>query len=88
MLKLLPESIESVDLGLLIFLDYDEGLWYGLLEKIRDEVGWNYREKKPAVTLKAEEWNYDAGRFIRVVKEVNDFLYGEGENPAMKSSRM
>lgn len=83
-LKSLPESIESVDLGLLTLQDYDEGTRYDFLEKIRDEVGCNYREKKPTVTLRSERWSSEAGKFIQVVEELNDFLYGEGENPAMK----
>ncbi|PWY81740.1 hypothetical protein BO94DRAFT_601809 [Aspergillus sclerotioniger CBS 115572] len=82
-LKKLPETIRSVELKFLYFLD-EGGSWPNLLRRIRDEVGWRARAvtTRPKLVLalegKTSEW---PARSIWIDEEVNEFLYKDGVDP-------
>ncbi|GKT51310.1 uncharacterized protein ColSpa_11491 [Colletotrichum spaethianum] len=80
-LRLLPDTLQSVELSLLYFLK-DGGGHRGLLAGMRNDLGWRRRAIKPRVAM-----GYDISRGICVERavwldeEVRGFLYGDGENP-------
>ncbi|KAJ5815014.1 hypothetical protein N7474_006791 [Penicillium riverlandense] len=86
LLSVLPETLRSVQLSWLKFLD-DGGTWYSFLaemrKKIRENVLWPDRDtaSRPKVTIGVSTFHIRAGRGVWLEKEVQDFLYGEGEHP-------
>lgn len=86
-LNTLPKSVRSIELSMLEFLD--DGDWYSMLEDIRRMVSenmlWGDRDatSRPRITvglpISSSSPKYGLGR--RIEKEVQDFIYGGGENP-------
>jgi hypothetical protein len=80
-LKLLPSSLQSIELEFIEF-PFDESCLTGLLERMREELNWAERDQlKPTVTIAMEGHRRWPGRFIKLTDEVASFLYGSGENP-------
>ncbi|KAJ5570780.1 hypothetical protein N7535_004440 [Penicillium sp. DV-2018c] len=85
-LKTLPNSVRSIELSLLHFVD---GSWYSMLEEIRRMVSestlWGDRDagSRPKITIGVPivEGSPTYGHGIWVEKEVEDFIYGGGGNP-------
>ncbi|KAI1451260.1 hypothetical protein F4805DRAFT_452027 [Annulohypoxylon moriforme] len=82
LLAALPSTVRTIELGFLRFLD-DSGSHEGLLNDMRDTLGWQDRaeEERPKVTISTEMADHGwSGRAIWVDKEIDDFLYRGGEN--------
>ncbi|KAJ5926554.1 hypothetical protein N7516_008327 [Penicillium verrucosum] len=82
----LPKSIRFIKLSMLKFLD-EGGDWHGLLQemrtKIRGNTLWADRDARsqPAVLIGLKLPNPQIGRMVWLEKEVQEYLYGEGQNP-------
>ncbi|OQD99108.1 hypothetical protein PENSOL_c007G03620 [Penicillium solitum] len=85
-LWLLPKSIRFIKLSMLKFLD-EGGDWHGLLEEmrimIREKALWADRDtcSQPAISIGLKLPNPQIGRAVWLEKEVQEYLYGEGQNP-------
>ncbi|KAJ5371448.1 uncharacterized protein N7496_007540 [Penicillium cataractarum] len=81
LLKLLPKTLQSVELG---FLDMsrDGGRWSDLLEAIRAELPWSNDTHRPRVRIIMQGYERIIGRGLWLEHEVDRFLYESGENPA------
>jgi hypothetical protein len=85
LLVALPETLRSVELSFLLFLD-GGGNYRDMLDEMRERLGsWREREKsaRPRVVI-GIEWRQHmvwTARAIWVEREVGEFLYGAGENP-------
>ncbi|EEU44467.1 uncharacterized protein NECHADRAFT_48560 [Fusarium vanettenii 77-13-4] len=79
----LPSTLESVELSFLAFLE-EQGNYCGLLSDIRDKLGWRDRpvdaKVKICVLITFNQANRE-GRYIRLNKEVQDYVYGSGPPP-------
>ncbi|KAJ5142663.1 uncharacterized protein N7515_001450 [Penicillium bovifimosum] len=91
-LKTLPKSVRSIELSMLEFFG---GGWYSMLEEIKRMVSestlWGDRDagSRPKITIGVPlaDTSPTYGHGIWIEKEVEDFIYGEGENPFRKHSR-
>ncbi|KAJ5814285.1 uncharacterized protein N7503_001035 [Penicillium pulvis] len=81
-------SMRSVELGSLRFPN-SEGLWSGLLERMRDELDWSKRDQslRPAVRITMDIDQMRPGRFALLTDEVMRFLYDSGEIPTTRDIR-
>ncbi|KAJ5124809.1 uncharacterized protein N7515_008634 [Penicillium bovifimosum] len=87
-LKTLPKSVRSIELSMLYFLR-GNGDWYSMLEEIKRMVSestlWGDRDagSRPKITIGVPlaDTGPTYGHGIWIEKEVEDFIYGEGENP-------
>lgn len=82
LLKLLPRTLRSVELGLLDF-EYGVGCWNDLLEAMRTELHWSDETMRPTVRIIMQGYERMIGRGVWLEDEVNEFLYGLGENPML-----
>jgi hypothetical protein len=85
LLAALSGELRSVELSFLHFMR-DGGDWRGLLQEMRDTLGWRGRDidRRPDVVIGHELVKREplAGRAVWVTrKAVSDFLYGDGPNP-------
>ncbi|KAJ5566847.1 hypothetical protein N7535_006153 [Penicillium sp. DV-2018c] len=93
-LQTLPKSVRSIELSMLRFSG--KGNWYSMLEEIRRKVLegtlWGDRDAaaRPKITI-GESYSplhairtYGRGHWIE--KEVEDFSYGEEQNPFIENS--
>ncbi|KAI5302858.1 hypothetical protein KEM56_000274, partial [Ascosphaera pollenicola] len=78
-LRMLPESLESVELSRLTFVELS-GDHASLLEAMRDQLDWKHRppDRRPHARMIARK---EPGVGIIVDKEVDRFLYENGPNP-------
>ncbi|RYP13722.1 hypothetical protein DL767_010626 [Monosporascus sp. MG133] len=74
----LPETLESIDLS---FLGFIEGSYRGMLLQLRDTLGWRHQKQRPKISIRLDSDPYYPGRAIWVDEEVNEFIYGQGNNP-------
>lgn len=84
LLAALPPTLRSVELSFLYFLE-GHGTNREFLAALRDTLDWRERpvSERPRITM---GWHRDGvvptdGRALWVDKEVNEFVYGHGENP-------
>lgn len=91
-LSTLPTSIQSIELSMLEF--HDDGDWYSMLKEIRrmisESTPWRdlNAASRPTITIGLSDSvgappGYGRGKWIE--KEVQDFVYGGGENPIKES---
>ncbi|KAF3803540.1 hypothetical protein GCG54_00004711 [Colletotrichum gloeosporioides] len=80
LLGALPETLQSVELSSLWFMS-NSGSFRGLLEGIRDELDWRGRSVRPRVSVRVNSDAQVAARKVWLDNEVQDFIYGNGENP-------
>lgn len=73
----LPETIATVDLSFLIFM---EGSYHSLLPRIRDTLDWTDRTSKPKLSIRVSVGNKE-GQHVQIHKALNAFLYKNGPNP-------
>lgn len=80
-------SLRSVELGPIRF-PYDERYWSELLDRMRDELDWNKRDRslRAAVSISVEIAQTESGRFDLLTDEISNFLYETGEIPTSESS--
>ncbi|KAJ5921454.1 hypothetical protein N7466_009780 [Penicillium verhagenii] len=87
-LSRLPDTLESVKLSFLVFVDNGKNGddWHPFLtemrKQIREKVLWPGRQ--PNVTIGCMRSERIPGRARWLGKEINAFLYGEGENPFLE----
>ena len=78
----LPATVRSVKLSFLTFLD-NGNYWHSFLAKMREEIResrlWSDRQRN--VTVGCNQDISLPGRARWIGKEVDDFLYGDGQNP-------
>ena len=86
LLATLPSTLRSVELSFLEYLDHG-GHWYGLLQDIRDKLGWRERDNKPKVIASIAPWPPRAGFGIWIEKDTNKFLYEDSPCPFREESR-
>ena len=81
LLASLPPTVRSVELSFLYFLD-GSGSYRDLLVDMREKLGWSTRPetRRPKVRVGVSIAPI-VGRAIWVDKEVDQFLYRDGENP-------
>lgn len=93
-LSTLPPSIQSIELSMLEFYDDNAADWYIMLKKIRQMVSesTSWRDlnaaSRPRFTIGVPDAvgmpaEYGKGKWIE--KEVQDFVYNDGENPIKES---
>ncbi|KAJ5852775.1 uncharacterized protein N7529_012160 [Penicillium soppii] len=86
LLSALPETLHSVELSFLEFID-NGGNWRDLLTEMRIRIHenclWPDRDtaSKPKITIGVKHICFRAGSGIWLEQEVCDFLYEEGEHP-------
>lgn len=80
LLRHLPRTLRSVEFGPLYFQVGGDCL-DDLLEAIRTELRWSDEIIQPSVRILMPGYETMIGRGIWLEDEVNDFLYGSGENP-------
>ncbi|KAK2612418.1 hypothetical protein QQS21_001522 [Conoideocrella luteorostrata] len=83
LLEALPDSLRSLELSYLAFLDGDD-CYKNLLCEIRDTLDWRKRSvaQRPKVTIALQrEMHQTPGRFVLVDKAADSFLYSDGLNP-------
>ncbi|KAH8696179.1 hypothetical protein BGW36DRAFT_451291 [Talaromyces proteolyticus] len=85
LLTALPETLRSVELSFLMFLDQG-GNYRDMLAEMRKRLGsWREREEqarpKVVIGINSSGIHKMIGRAIWIDKEVGEFLYGAGENP-------
>ncbi|KAJ6136747.1 hypothetical protein N7497_012451 [Penicillium chrysogenum] len=82
----LPKSIRFIKLSMLKFLG-EGGDWHGLLEEmrtmIRENTLWANRDARsqPGISIGLKLQNPQIGRAVWLEKQVQENLYGEGQNP-------
>ncbi|KZZ94446.1 F-box domain, cyclin-like protein [Ascosphaera apis ARSEF 7405] len=78
-LRELPETVESIELSRLIFVEFS-GTHSALLEAIRDRLDWKQRHpaKRPHLKMIFQQ---SPGIGIFVDKELDAFIYSDGPNP-------
>ncbi|RSL84615.1 hypothetical protein CDV31_016682 [Fusarium ambrosium] len=78
----MPLTLQSVELSFLYFLP-GNGHYQSLLEQMRDELDWRGRvtAARPKIVICVDNEPIVQGLAIRVGREVEDFMYGDGENP-------
>ena len=78
----LPAATRSIELNMLMFVG--DGSYHDLLTGMRDKLDWRRRPKRdqPRVVMTTPRDFPDVlGVLVWVEHAVNDFIYGEGENP-------
>ena len=84
LLKLLPQTLKSVELSFLLFFP-DQGNYQTLLEDMRDKLGWGERRlvDQPKIVVRIDAWFEPAlGAILQdLSREVDSFVYHDGENP-------
>jgi hypothetical protein len=93
-LPTLPKSIRSIELSMMEF--HDVGDWHRMLKMIRrmvfDSTPWRDLNptSRPTITVGVSDsfgcGSSDYGRVIWVEKEVENFIYYDGENPFKESA--
>ncbi|KAL6690471.1 hypothetical protein J3F84DRAFT_389425 [Trichoderma pleuroticola] len=82
----LPQTLESLELGALAFYYYEEN-YIDLVQGMRDTLGWRERKIRPRVKITVpRRGSYRGGHTVQVVEEVEEFLYGCGDNPFARES--
>jgi hypothetical protein len=87
-LSRLPDTLESVKLSFLVFVDNGKkgDMWHPFLtemrKRIRKKLLWP--DRQPNVTIGCMRSERIPGRARWLGKEINAFLYGEGENPFLE----
>jgi hypothetical protein len=77
----LPDTLKSIELSFLSVIR-GTGNYAGILADIRDKLRWRYRPIDQRIRVRIlVRLNQDAGRYICLDKEVNDYLYGDGLPP-------
>lgn len=80
----MPHTLRSVELSYLSF-DKSEGDYDEFLIDMRDQLGWRERtpKERPRITVNIDEYGcgQTEGNPIDISREVDDFVYGYGENP-------
>lgn len=80
-LSKLPHTLQSIELSFLSVIK-GTGNYAGILADIRDKLGWGYRPIDRRIRVRIlVRLNQDAGRYICLDNEVNDYLYGDGSPP-------
>ena len=84
LLRLLPQTLKSVELSFLLFFP-DQGNYQTLLEDMRDKLGWGERRlvDQPKIVVRIDPW-FEAvhGAILQdLSREVDSFVYHDGENP-------
>ncbi|KAH9242877.1 hypothetical protein K456DRAFT_1767382 [Colletotrichum gloeosporioides 23] len=79
-LRALPKTLQSVELSSLWFMK-NSGSFRGLLECIRDELDWRGRSVRPRISVRVNSDAHVAARKVWLDNEVQEFIYGNGENP-------
>ncbi|KAJ0347676.1 hypothetical protein KNSL1_006285 [Colletotrichum chrysophilum] len=80
-LAALPQTLLSVELSFLWFLK-DSGDYRELLFGIRDTLDWRRRATRPRLLIRDEgEFQALPGRAVWLDDDLDEFLYGDGENP-------
>ncbi|CAG8013485.1 unnamed protein product [Penicillium salamii] len=87
----LPTSIKSIELSMLAFHDWAD--WYSIINEIRRMVSEStpWRDlnaaSRPIITIGMSDslMPEDYGRATWTEKEVQEFVYGDGENPIKES---
>ncbi|KAJ4003323.1 hypothetical protein NW752_011776 [Fusarium irregulare] len=84
LLRLLPQTLKSVELSFLLFFP-DQGDYQTLLEDMRDKLGWGERRlvDQPKIVVRIDPW-FEAvhGAILQdLSREVDSFVYHDGENP-------
>ncbi|KAK5994470.1 hypothetical protein PT974_04945 [Cladobotryum mycophilum] len=77
-LSLLPQTLRSVELSFLRFLD---GNYHDLLTEMRTKLDWRERRTRPSITIALGMQGRETGEAIWLEKETEDFLYDGGDNP-------
>jgi len=82
-LSALPPTLRSVELSFLIFLESGGGQYREFLRDIRDELDWRKRpvSQRPGITLYLDSEPPAEGHCIDISREVERFVYHNGENP-------
>ncbi|KAH7196949.1 uncharacterized protein B0J16DRAFT_9499 [Fusarium flagelliforme] len=84
LLKLLPQTLMSVELSFLLFFP-NQGNYQTLLEDMRDKLGWGERRlvDQPKIVVRVDAWFEPAlGAILQdLSREVDGFVYHDGENP-------
>ncbi|KAF9879264.1 hypothetical protein CkaCkLH20_03497 [Colletotrichum karsti] len=80
LLRSLPSTLRSVELSFLEFME-NSGNYKGLLSSIRNDLGWRERAIKPRVSIALPSDSSLAGRAVWIDEEVEEYLYGDAENP-------
>ncbi|EHK16741.1 uncharacterized protein TRIVIDRAFT_184111 [Trichoderma virens Gv29-8] len=82
----LPQTLQSIELSALCFFYY-EGGYVDLLQDMHDILGWRERKIQPRVKMAIpHKDSYRDGQTIHVDKEIDEFLYGDGDNPFARES--
>lgn len=80
----LPATVRSVKLSFLTFVDSGNH-WHSFLAKMREEIResrlWSDRQQNVTVTVGCNQDIFLPGRARWIGKEVDEFLYGDGQNP-------
>ncbi|KAK4069891.1 uncharacterized protein Triagg1_6686 [Trichoderma aggressivum f. europaeum] len=77
----LPQTLQSLELGALAHYHYEEN-YVDLVQDMRDALGWRERNIRPRVKITVpRKGYYRNGHTVQVDKEVDEFLYGCGDNP-------
>ncbi len=83
-LALLPMTLRTVELTFLCFVGPDSH-YRGLFDRMKTQLDWRSRPigQRPAVAAALPEYliHPESTRGIWISEEVNEFLYGSGENP-------
>ncbi|EGX87826.1 hypothetical protein CCM_09448 [Cordyceps militaris CM01] len=83
-LAALPESVRSVELSFLLFVEGEGASYRRLLEEMKARLRWGARrvEDRPQVRIGLPvRGDEQPGRGLWLEKEVSAFLYGHGRNP-------
>ncbi|KAJ4193817.1 hypothetical protein NW759_016563 [Fusarium solani] len=78
----LPSTLRSVELSFLFFLQ-EQGNYSGLLGDIRDKLYWRDRpvNARVKICVRIVYNQHQVGRYVRLDKEVQDYVYGSGPAP-------
>lgn len=78
----LPDSIRSVKLSFLKFVD-NGNHWHSFLAAMREQIQENrlWSDRRPNVTIGCDQDISLPGRAKWIGKQVDEFLFGKGENP-------
>ncbi|KAJ5354048.1 hypothetical protein N7541_006612 [Penicillium brevicompactum] len=77
----LPATMRSVRLGFLTFVDNEN--WHSFLAKMREEIRKSrlWSDRRRTVTIGCNQDISFPGRARWIGEEVDEFLYGDGQNP-------
>ncbi|KAH7310688.1 hypothetical protein B0I35DRAFT_439538 [Stachybotrys elegans] len=82
-LQHLPPTIRTIELSCLEFM---QGHYHGLLTSVYETSGWKERDIQPALKIHLRDPGGIAGRVLDIDREVEAFLYRDGENPFVMST--